>query len=187
MKEIEFKITEKGVKTYVSLRQRKPVVTDIDVDDDVDTLIFGFHPDETNFEICNVNKIFPNVTKFFIMPNVEEIQISNNMFPNVRAVASFNTRYETCSMLVSHGFLLNSFCLREDEILYLNDIKHVADYALEGCYAADIKGNENVITFSLHGIDNSRYANEPFVDGIKRYKNIIIEIDENAQDVILHK
>lgn len=186
MKEIEVKITESGVKSHVRLKNRKFIVTDIDIDDNVDTLVFGINEKEVNFKLRDINKVFPNVTKFFIMPNVKNIEISNNMFPNVRAVASFCGNYETCSMLISHGHLLNSFCLKGNEVLDLNDIKYIDAYALSGCCAGDIKCDENGTVFLQHSIDDSIYAHAPSVDGVKVYKNIIVGIDENAQDVILH-
>ena len=41
MKELEFRVKETGVKTYIVSDDGKNVVNDIDIDDSIETLVFG--------------------------------------------------------------------------------------------------------------------------------------------------
>ena len=75
--------------------------------------------------------MFPNIKSIAIGKDIEDINISNKMFPNVRCVNSTNDKYKNGSMLVKviklntgryekpkyEYHLLNSFCLLENEVL----------------------------------------------------------------------
>lgn len=189
MKEIEFRVKETGVKTYIVSDDGKNVVNDIDIDDSIETLVFGLNENEIFYDLEGANKVFPNVKNFIIMPAIECIKISNKMFPNVRTIVSYSAHYRTDSYLIYHqgleDVLVNSFCLHANEILDLRHVTRIASYALDGCKAENIEYNENIpLTLMDNCFVGSRYNEEPFVDGIKSYNGFMIDIDKGAKDVV---
>ena len=87
---------QKGVTFYIAERGK---CVDVDIDDDVTTLTFArmrnvsisnlqygvFAP---SYFLRDVKKQFPNIKEIVIEQGVDDIDISNMMFPNVRRVSS---------------------------------------------------------------------------------------------------
>ncbi len=139
---------------------------DIDVEDDVKSVSFIGIPSINGLEIASVElfdikKVFPSVKSILIGKDIENININNKMFPNVRCVNSNNDKYKSGNMLVkimrfdANGRcykkpeyrLLNSFCLLENEVLDVTEIDVLEQYAICGCLTDKIKGSEHIHTF----------------------------------------
>ncbi len=195
MKEIEFKVNEskvkeRGVKTYVYTDEKKSYVGNIEIDDDVETLILGLNHDETIYDLMKVDKTFPNVKSLVIMPDVSDIKIKNKMFPNVRTVISYSPKYLTSKYLMktmNHTFkaeLVNSFCLNEYEELDLKGIISIQAFALDGCMANTISFNKKSYIIRKQAFEGSVYEKEPFVNGVKAYHGFMFDIDKNANEIV---
>lgn len=103
---------QKGVTFYIAERGK---CVDVDIDDDVTTLTFArmrnvsisnlqygvFAP---SYFLRDVKKQFPNIKEIVIEQGVDDIDISNMMFPNVRRVSSRSYSYTTGSMLIKTGY-----------------------------------------------------------------------------------
>ena len=121
---------------------------DIDVKPFVTTINFSSHSlMPTDFQLRNVNKQFPNVTKIIIGYNVRSIDISNFMFPNVVEVQDLSGRFcLSADMLVtSKGVLLNTFCKSENSELNLLSINEISSFAMEGCRTTKISNFGRII------------------------------------------
>lgn len=126
---------------------------DIDVEDDVKSVSFIGIPSINGLEIASVElfdikKVFPSVKSILIGKDIEDINISNKMFPNVRHINSSNDKYKNGNMLVKmiklntnagryeepkyEYHLLNSFCLLESEVLDVTEIDVLEQHAVCG-------------------------------------------------------
>ncbi|WP_195657043.1 leucine-rich repeat domain-containing protein [Blautia massiliensis (ex Durand et al. 2017)] len=95
-----------------------------------------------------------NIKRIYIGKSIKSINIPNKVFPNVREVKSDNERYVSGTMLVEKRkyytvssdrlILLNSFWLREDEVLDLKCIAVIDEDALAGCSAGTVINTEDV-------------------------------------------
>ena len=105
---------------------------DIDVPDDVETVMLGIREDETirtgalilAFNLVKSEKSFPNVKKLIIGSHIFHISIPNALFPNVREVISYSKHFDSGKYIVhltdSYSpmkLLYNSFCLGPDELM----------------------------------------------------------------------
>lgn len=121
---------------------------DIDIKPFVTTIKFSSRSlMPTYFQLRNVNKQFPNVTKIIIGYNVRSIDISNFMFPNVVEVQDLSGRFcLSADMLVtSKGVLLNTFCKSESSELNLLSINEISSFAMEGCRTTKISNFDRII------------------------------------------
>ena len=157
--------------------------TDINVKDTVRQLCFqhmDLEIERKNEEIC-------------ISPEVVNICIPNRMFPNVKNVKSNSKVFKSGKYLVVKSTLrlLNAFGQSEDTPLDGSDFISINEYALDGC-----KSHEFVNLFSggkfttyENSFTGSGFMEQPFANGLKafrtQYETTIIDIDENADIVIL--
>ena len=144
---------------------------DIDVPDDVETVMLGIREDETirtgalilAFNLVKSEKSFPNVKKLIIGSHIFHISIPNALFPNVREVISYSKHFDSGKYIVhltdSYSpmkLLYNSFCLGPDEPLDLDKVVCIwKEGALRGCQSQEIKNAENLLTANAEAFRNS--------------------------------
>lgn len=172
---------------------------DIDVPDDVETVMLGIREDETirtgalilAFNLVKSEKSFPNVKKLIIGSHIFHISIPNALFPNVREVISYSKHFDSGKYIVhltdSYSpmkLLYNSFCLGPDEVLNLEGIYLIEANALEGCQTTKvINANKTKILDrqALHGSAFEQLKaghNQCLLLG-----NFVIGVDENAEEL----
>ena len=179
-------------KNGVLFLMRGDACMDIQVKPQVEEVDFG---DMEHIYLKNLDNEtpFPNVKRLKIGGNVvKTIQISNTMFPNVREIISTNPKYPSGSMLIEKAgndnmYLLNAFCLNEDEPLDLSDIVAISDDALVGCKSDEVLNTEDVIWVSTDAFKASSMAcmKNPFVDGVRMVGSIACDFDADAKKYII--
>lgn len=177
---------------------------DIDVEDNVKSVSFIGIPSINGLEIASVElfdikKVFPSVKSILIGKDIENININNKMFPNVRCVNSNNDKYKSGNMLVkimrfdANGRcykkpeyrLLNSFCLLENEVLDVTEIDVLEQYAICGCLTDKIKGSEHIHTFYDSTFEESAFLTNDYIDGCKMAGSLLLDVDENNENIII--
>lgn len=158
------KINMENVKLYTD---KNDICYDIDVLPEVESVTFN----TSCVKLKDVNKIFPDVKMLILSANVETVDISNKMFPNVRWVKSFTSHYRSGPMLVrtyswcymSHRVLYNTFCLKPNEVLNLGDITDIEDYAMDGCMTRNVVNMNALKTCKEFSFIGSVFEDEPIV------------------------
>ena len=138
------------------------------------------------------NKKFPNIEKLIIGPTVDEININNETFSGVKYVDSKNTHYVSGRYLVyasSYRVILeNVFSPDENDVIDMSGINKIASYAFYGCKCTNLINLKT--TFTWPDIEESAFVGsafeaQPFVNGVKMVNYIVIDIDKDADKVIL--
>lgn len=179
---------------------------DIDVEDDVKSVSFIGIPSINGLEIASVElfdikKVFPSVKSILIGKDIEDINISNKMFPNVRHINSSNDKYKNGNMLVKmiklntnagryeepkyEYHLLNSFCLLESEVLDVTEIDVLEQHAVCGCLTDKIKGSEHIRSYYLSAFEESAFLTNDYIDGCKMAGSLFLDVDENNENIII--
>lgn len=179
---------------------------DIDVEDDVKSVSFIGVPSidcfkSASVELLGVKKEFPNIKSITIGKDIEDINISNKMFPNVRCVNSNNDKYKNGSMLVKmiklninagryeepkyECHLLNSFCLLENEVLDISNIDVLEQHAVCGCLTSKIKGSEHIQSYDDSAFKESAFLINDYVDGCKMAGSILLDIDDKNENIVI--
>lgn len=179
---------------------------DIDVEDNVKSVSFIGIPSINGLEIASVElfdikKVFPSVKSILIGKDIENINISNKMFPNVRYINSSNDKYKSGNMLVKiiklnadaryyekpkyEYHLLNSFCLLENEVLDVTEIDVLEQHAICGCLTDKIKGSEHIHTFYDSTFEESAFLTNDYIDGCKMAGSLLLDVDENNENIII--
>ena len=152
-KNLECKVTVKnGVRYYVDVSSN----TCIDIicdDENAEEVCFDEGFDKVEIKLKSAGQL-DNIKRIYIGESIKLINIPNKVFPNVREVKSDNERYVSGTMLVEKRnyytvssdrlMLLNSFCLREDEVLDLKGIAAIDENALTRCSAGTVINTEDV-------------------------------------------
>lgn len=152
---------------------RAYTVIDIDVDNDVQFVSIKFDESLANIkkvDLRKCKKVFPQVTAISMNGNVS---IPNSMFPNVTA-----PRFHKTS-------LLNSFYMDENTVIDMKGCSNIGPHAFDGCKAVDLINTECVKSCAKTSFCNSSFMNQPFKDGVKMAGSILIDIDENADNIII--
>lgn len=189
---------QKGVTFYIAELGK---CVDIDIDDDVTTLTFARMRDASiqnlsygtyapSYFLRDVKKQFPNVKEIVIERDVDDIDISNMMFPNVRRVLSRSYSYATWSMLIKTGYgearLENTFCRNQDEVIDLNDIVSIDKLAFEGCKSVDIVNSNNIAKISDNAFAYSMFAEKrTFTNGICTIGAVLVDVEPGATEITL--
>lgn len=177
--------SQNGVTMYID--KRLNAVVDMDVEDWVREIEFN-----SDVEMSDSNKKFPNVEKLIIGPTVNEININNETFSGVKYVDSKNTHYVSGRYLVyssSYRVILeNVFSPDENDVIDMSGINKIASYAFHGCKCTNLINLKT--TFTWPDIEESAFADsafeaQPFVNGVKMVNYIVIDIDKDADKVIL--
>lgn len=171
----------------VLFKYEENACVDIDVKPGVEMVCF----DSRKVSLKMVKKVFPDVKELHIGKKVEEVRINNSMFPNVRKVTSDSNLFTNGRCLVRkqpHWYgneLLNTFCLKEDESISLEDVREIGPYAFDGCMTTNITDTSGVVACSAAAFKDSAVENIPFKNGLRRIGNIIVDIDYDADEVII--
>mgnify|MGYP000009614306 FL=1 len=189
---------QKGVTFYIAERGK---CVDIDIDDDVTALTFARMRDASisnlqygvfapSYFLRDVKKQFPNIKEIVIEQGVDDIDISNMMFPNVRRVSSRSYSYATGSMLIKTGYnearLENTFCRNQDEVVDLHDVILIDSFAFEGCKSVDIVNSNNVAKINDNAFVYSIFAEKkPFTNGICTIGAVLVDIEPGATEITL--
>lgn len=177
--------SQNGVTMYID--KSLNAVVDMDVEDWVTEIEFN-----SDVEMSDSNKKFPNVEKLIIGPTVDEININNETFSGVKYVDSKNTHYVSGRYLVYASSyrvrLENVFSPDENDVIDMSGINKIASYAFHGCKCTNLINLKT--TFTWPDIEESAFAGsafeaQPFVNGVKMVNYIVIDIDKDADKVIL--
>lgn len=183
-----------GVQFYMQVQEKEDVFTDIQVTEEVSTIFFGTSTQrQQSYCLKHVDKRFPNVTTLAICGNVQDLDISNAMFPNVKEVKSTNSAFVTGSMLIqyrrykfayaSRKVLLNTFEKNDKAMLDFMGVEEIADGALQGCKAKTALHTDWLTRISKHALDGSYFESAPYVKGCKLLGTFLLDIDETAEEV----
>lgn len=183
-----------GVQFYMQVKEEEAVFTDIQVADDVTTVFFGTgSQQQQSYHLKYVDKRFPNVTTLAIRGNVQDLDVSTAMFPNIKEVKSANSRFVTGPMLIqyrrytsaspSRKVLLNAFEKNEKAMLDFMGVEEIADNALQGCKAKTALHTDGLKRMSKHALDGSYFESVPYVRGCKLLGTFLLDIDETAEEV----
>lgn len=174
------------------------VCVDIDIPENVDTFIMG--GGISSFHLRGIMKTFPQIRKIQIESQVEEIEISNFMFPNVRQVNgnsySYNNGYrysddffrtEPCLVWKygSRNILLNAFCRRENEEVWLSGMYNfvIGDYALEGFRGRLTFPDE--YTADARAFAGTEYTLRPYQDGVNMEGDVIMAVEPGLDSLVM--
>ena len=177
--------SQNGVTMYID--KSLNAVVDMDVEDWVTEIWFN-----SNVEMRDCDKKFPNVKKLIIGPAVDEININNEAFSGVKYVDSKNTYYPSGKYLIYssayHMILKNIFSPDENDTIDMSFVNKIAPYAFYGCRCANLinlKSNLNWTDIEESAFAGSAFEEQPFVNGVKMVNHIVIDIDKDADKVIL--
>ena len=177
--------SQNGVTMYID--KSIGTVVDMDVEDWVTKIEFN-----SDVEMRDCMKKFPNVEKLIIWPTADKININNETFPGVKYVDSKNTYYISGKYLVDtssyHAILKNVFSPNENDTIDMFGINKIASYAFHGCKCTNLINLKT--TFTWRDIEESAFAGsafeeQPFVNGVKMVNYIVIDIDKDADQIIL--
>lgn len=177
--------SQNGVTMYID--KSLNAVVDMDVEDWVTEIEFN-----SDVEMSDSNKKFPNVEKLIIGPTVDEININNETFSGVKYVDSKNIHYVSGRYLVyasSYRVILeNVFSPDENDVIDMSGINKIASYAFHGCKCTNLINLKT--TFTWPDIEESAFAGsafeaQTFVNGVKMVNYIVIDIDKDADKVVL--
>lgn len=182
----------------VSLYFDNDTCIDIDVEPGIETVFFcgpeaAISLLSRTVSLRGISKVFPDVKTIVVGEDIELIDISNYMFPNVRNIDSQSYSYKSGPYLIEHCWpddkLCNVFCIKENEDVEAVTASIIGDYAFEGCEKTDgFFNKENIIT----QIEHNAFAGSGFLDlsyknGMNSIGNIVIDVDADAEEIILEK
>lgn len=175
-------IESAGVKYFYNVQEK--AVTDIEVKPDVTELELKY-----DLKMLDSKKSFPDVKELIIGEYVWDIDIPNTLFPNVHEVESHTEMFSSGKYLVKrNGFtcLKNVFCPDKDDTIVLSQIYAIGARAFAGCECVNMERTENIITLSCCAFDDSGFLKQPFKNGVKMAGSILVDVDYDADEVILH-
>ena len=201
MNETKYRQQDGTVLTLVLTPDGEYICTDIEIPDEVRTLVLGMEHDRVSYHLRDVFKCFPNVEELCILETVRDIRISNFMFPNVRHVESKNDKYASGYDLImrrdvsryrKENVFLNTFCIPDRKVLdlshyenYYNDPK-LGDYALEGSFIEDILWRESSYMKIGDRVFKGNSANlKPTDSGVIKVGNAIVGFDKDAEEIVM--
>lgn len=159
------------------------IVHDINIPDGVEEV-----------ELCmdvameDTQKCFPDVKKLIVEKGVSMIDIPNSLFPNVRSVESMSTCFQSGPYLVREFDLKNTFYRDENDVIDLNNVYTISAYAFNDCKSLKVKNTNALLNYryiSKNAFAGSSLMAQPFVNGVKMAGNIVIAIDETADEVVI--
>lgn len=161
-------------------------INGINVERGVDTVVFTAPPSIriADVKLLKVIKQFPDVTTLIIEENIQSIEISNFLFPNVKNVISKNSIFKNGDMLLvsyygKSGYnLLNTFCKKTGELIDLAGVIKISDYAFEGCRSKNIINANDIETMDIKSFSGSVFdMDNDYEKGIKAIGSFLIGVD----------
>ena len=146
-------------------------------------------PNMYRIDLMDREEVFPNVEVLIIPPNVKDIRIRNEMFPNVKYVESESKDFFSDSLLVKGSgnkdlSLLNTFCKQPGEEINLSGITTICDNAFSGCKSTNVTCTKDVAgIIGEHVFHNSEINHIPFQDGMRIIGTILVDIAVNVREV----
>ena len=146
-------------------------------------------PNMYRIDLMDREEVFPNVEVLIIPPNVKDIRIRNEMFPNVKYVESESKDFFSDSLLVKGSgnkdlSLLNTFCKQPGEEINLSGITTICDNAFSGCKSTNVTCTKDVAgIIGEHVFHNSEINHIPFQDGMRIIGTILVDIADNVREV----
>lgn len=154
----------------------------------------SIHDGVEEVELCmdvameDTQKCFPDVKKLIVGNGVSMIDIPNSLFPNVKSVESMSTCFQSGPYLVREFDLKNTFYRDENDVIDLNNVYTISAYAFNGCKSLKVKNTNALLNYrpiSKNAFAGSGLMAQPFVNGVKMAGNIVIAIDETADEVVI--
>lgn len=136
----------------------------------------------------DTRKCFPDVKKLIVGSGVSMIDIPNSLFPNVRSVESMSTYFQSGPYLVQGFNLKNTFYRDENDVIDLNNVHAISAYAFNGCKSLKIKNAGTLLGpqfIAKNAFACSAFMEQPFTLGVKMAGNIVIAIDETADEIVV--
>ena len=136
----------------------------------------------------DTRKCFPDVKKLIVGSGVSMIDIPNSLFPHVRSVESMSTYFQSGPYLVQGFNLKNTFYRDENDVIDLNNVHAISAYAFNGCKSLKIKNAGTLLGpqfIAKNAFACSAFMEQPFTLGVKMAGNIVIAIDETADEIVV--
>lgn len=169
----------KTVQEGVTFTFDKGIAVDIDVKPGIKEVTICY-----DLQIETEEKSFPDVESLVITSYVNKIEILNTLFPNVKAVQSYSLNFIAGPYLIyKDRTLLNTFC--KDEEIDLKYIVTIENKAFYKCKSLKIKNSTYVRECKEDAFTDSALMEQPFIHGVKMLGNIVIAVDETAEEVVL--
>lgn len=142
----------------------------------------------------DTRKCFPDVKKLIVGSGVSMIDIPNSLFPHVRSVESMSKCFQSGPYLVRKFDLKNTFYRDENDVIDLNNVYAISAYAFNGCKSLKIKNADTLLSqdtllgpqfIAKNAFTGSAFMEQPFTLGVKMAGNIVIAIDETADEIVV--
>lgn len=142
----------------------------------------------------DTRKCFPDVKKLIVGSGVSMIDIPNSLFPHVRSVESMSKCFQSGPYLVREFNLKNTFYRDENDVIDLNNVYAISAYAFNGCKSLKIKNADTLLSqntllgpqfIAKNAFAGSAFMEQPFTLGVKMAGNIVIAIDETADEIVV--
>lgn len=188
-------IKKDGVTYY--LKDQNTIV-DIDVENWVQEVRFISSPHATysscyygrpatDYHLRDVKKQFPQVTSLQLESKINDINMSNYLFPNVRhIIADMNSRYRysfKSNLINENKVLCNAFCLMENEVLDMHNVEVIAAYALEGCRAQTVINTKQILDIRKHAF-HGFFPRKTFTNGVLMIDDILYDVEPDADAIL---
>lgn len=177
-----------GVVYYIDTTT--DTIVDIDVAPGVKTVCFTKTILDRDVRYIKIKseKSFPDVETLFIGRYVSDLNISNELFPNIKHVTSRSSAFvDNTNILIYRNYqynniLLNVFCKKPGEIIDLEDVTDIEKNAFSGSETDNII---NANRISINDLFQSGYEVKDEITGVKIFDNMLFEINQNAEIVEL--
>ena len=194
-KKAKKKKDKKGKKKKAQLAaiDTNTILTDVMLaESDTVLTLFGQSNAVVEYDLTNMEKIFPNVTTLKIEDGIVKIRMKNRTFPNICKVISESEHFENGStMLISvntdAGYeeeyygrtLLNTFCKPSDYILDFKDVNRISGMALDGCMAYQVINTEMLESLDKDALAGSYF--ESLEDTLVMFGDCLVRV--NGKDI----
>lgn len=194
-KKAKKKKDKKGKKKKAQLAaiDTNTILTDVMLaESDTVLTLFGQSNAVVEYDLTNMEKIFPHVTTLKIEDGIVKIRMKNRTFPNICKVISESEHFENGStMLISvntdAGYeeeyygrtLLNTFCKPSDYILDFKDVNRISGMALDGCMAHQIINTERLESLDKDALADSYF--ESLEDTLIMFGDCLVKV--NGKDI----
>ena len=186
--------TEEGATLYFDNVGR---IVDINIPDGIETITFS-NEDKANKQcgvyLKSVMKQFPDVKEIKIKSSISDINIDNEMFPNVQEVASENPRFKTGPLLLysyragAKGYLLrNTFCKKAGDVIDLKDVCYISPYAFSGCMSTNVINSNMVSNVDMNAFSGSLFTTLNYKKPLIMVNSMLVDINPDATEIYIDK
>lgn len=182
-----YQLQFEGVTYYIQGTE----IVDIDVKPGINRVCFKSFKDYCN-RIISVNiksdKSYPDVEELYIRAGIKNIDIKNQLFPNINKILSSALEFKNdTNMLikVDYGYkniLLNTFCKKQNEEIDLHGVGEIAPSALDGCDTTNVVNTQTINIDNLDIFAHCSLATDER-SGAKMFGDIMVEPNKEAEIV----